>query len=450
MKKIFIGIIFIIIIILVLLGINFFFQIEEYSIQGKITEIDDEQVTLQSEDEKYQFSLVNASYDEELENLLNSQVEISYHQKLEPYPEINMATKLVVIQFDELASLPKEFLDEGIFQEYYVKAYEKLQSLTLEEKIGQMILARLDQENALSAIEQYHLGGFVLFRRDFDGKTKEQVQQMINTLQDKSAIPLLMAVDEEGGTVVRISSNPLLAPSKFLSSQELYRKGGMEAIKEDTRKKAQLLKELGLNINLAPVADVSVDPNDYIYRRSFGQDAVHTADYVRQVVQVYQEEELGCTLKHFPGYGNNKDTHYKMVIDERDFSVFQENDFLPFEQGIAQGAPSILVSHNIVVSMDKEYPASLSKKVHQILRDDLGFTGVIMTDDLAMGAIKEYTANPVLTAVLAGNDLLLVTDYQNAYQEILQGIEQQKIDEEVIDHAVFRILAWKYQLGLLV
>ena len=293
MKKVFMGIIFIIIILL-LIGVSFFFQVEEYSIQGTITDIDDELIILQSDDEKYQFSLVNVSYDEELEQLLNAQVEISYHQKLESYPEINMATKLVVIQLDELSSLPKEYRDDGIFQDYYVSAYETLQTLSLEEKVGQMILARLEEEEAIHGVQQYHLGGFVLFGRDFKDKTKEQVQQMIKTIQEASSLPLFMAVDEEGGTVVRISSNPLLAESRFLSPQNIYRQGGMEAIHQDTKDKAILLKELGLNINLAPVADVSTDPADYIYSRSFGQDATHTADYVEQVVTWYQEEGLAC------------------------------------------------------------------------------------------------------------------------------------------------------------
>ena len=448
MKKVFMGIIFIIIILL-LIGVSSFFQVEEYSIQGTITDIDDELIILQNDDEKYQFSLVNVSYDEELEQLLNAQVEISYHQKLESYPEINMATKLVVIQLDELSSLPKEYRDDGIFQDYYVSAYETLQTLSLEEKVGQMILARLEEEEAIHAVQQYHLGGFVLFGRDFKDKTKEQVQQMIKTIQEASSLPLFMAVDEEGGTVVRISSNPLLAESRFLSPQNIYRQGGMEAIHQDTKDKAILLKELGLNINLAPVADVSTDPADYIYSRSFGQDATYTADYVEQVVTWYQEEGLACTLKHFPGYGNNKDTHQGIAIDERDFSTFLEQDFLPFEAGIEAGVPSILVSHNIVKSMDATYPASLSKEVHRILREDLGFTGVIMTDDLAMNAIQEYTHHPAVEAVLAGNDLIMVTDYATSYQEILQAVQEGIISEDVINHAVFRILAWKYQMNLM-
>lgn len=437
------------IVILLLLGVSLFFHVEEYSIEGVIIALDGEQITLQSEDEKYQFSLVNASYEVKLDQLLQSRVIVSYHKSLKLYPEINMATKLELIALDELASVPQQFRDDGIFQKYYVSAYETLQTLTLEEKVGQMILARLDEEEAMDAICDYHLGGFVLFKVNFDGKTKDQVQQMINSYQDISSIPLFMAVDEEGGTVVRISSNPLLADDRFLSVQEVYRQGGMEAIHQDTIAKATLLNELGLNINLAPVADVSTNPADYIYSRSFGQNADATADYIGQVVRWYQEENMACTLKHFPGYGNNKDTHQGIAIDERAYSNFLEQDFLPFEEGIKNDVPSILVSHNIVKSMDEEYPASLSKEVHRILREDLGFTGVIMTDDLAMNAISEYTHHPAVEAVLAGNDLVMVTDYVTSYQEILKAVQENTISEDMIDQAVFRILAWKYQMNLL-
>ena len=448
MKKI-VTLIILLIVTLLLFGISSLIHIEEYSIEGVIIALDDEQITLQTETEKYQFSLVNASYEVGLDQLLQSRVIVSYHKNLKSYPEINMATKLELIALDELASIPEAFRDEGIFQDDYVLAYETLQTLSLEEKVGQMILARLDEDEAIQAIRQYHLSGFVLFKVNFDGKTKEQVQQMIHSYQEASSLPLFMAVDEEGGTVVRISSNPLLAEDRFLSPQEVYRQGGMEAIHQDTIAKATLLKELGLNINLAPVADVSVDPADYIYRRTFGQEASLTADYVKQVVSWYQEENMACTLKHFPGYGNNKDTHQGIAIDEREYSNFLEQDFLPFEAGIEAGVPSILVSHNIVKSMDSTYPASLSKEVHRILREDLGFTGVIMTDDLAMNAISEYTHHPAVEAVLAGNDLIMVTDYQTSYQEILQAVQEEIIPEEMINHAVFRILAWKYQMNLM-
>ena len=343
----------------------------------------------------------------------------------------------------------KEVVDYGIFNDYYDLALKKVNNMTLEEKIGQMIFARLPQSNVLNVINDYHVGGFILFGVDFKNKTKEQVINEIKSLQDESRIPLLLGVDEEGGSVVRISSNSNLYPNRFLSPQEVYNKGGMDGIINDAIEKSKLLNELGLNVNLAPVADVSTDSSDFMYDRSFGASATDTSEYVRNVVKTYNDNNMGSCLKHFPGYGNNVDTHTGIAIDNRDYNTFLESDFLPFKAGIDEGVPSILVSHNIVNSMDKDYPASLSKKVHEILRNDLGFTGVIMTDDLAMDAITLYTDNPYVEAVKAGNDLLITSDYEKTFDDIMNAINNNEIDIDTINNSVLRVLAWKYRLGLI-
>lgn len=326
---------------------------------------------------------------------------------------------------------------------------EKISTMSLEEKVGQIIFARLPQKNVEIVINNYHVGGFILFGVDFKNKNKEQVISEIKSYQEASTIPLLLGVDEEGGTVIRISSNSNLYPHRFLSPQEIYNKEGIDGIINDTNEKAKLLKELGLNVNLAPVADISSNPNDFIYDRTLGRDAKETSEYIRQVVKTYNDNNIGCTLKHFPGYGNNIDTHTGIAIDKRDYNTFLENDFLPFQAGIEENVPSILVSHNIVNSMDSDKPASLSKKVHDILRNDLKYDGVIMTDDLAMDAITLYSDNPYIEAVLAGNDLLITTDYQKTYEEIIKGVNSGTIDEALINDAVLRVLKWKYQLGLI-
>lgn len=340
-------------------------------------------------------------------------------------------------------------IDYGIFNDYYDLALKKVNSMTLEEKVGQMIFARLPQSNVKSAINNYHVGGFILFGIDFKNKTKEQVINEIKSYQDESKIPLLLGVDEEGGSVVRISSNSNLYSHRFLSPQDIYKNGGIDGIINDTIEKSKLLKELGLNVNLAPVADVSTNSNDFIYDRSFGEPATETCEYIRNVVKTYNDNNMGSCLKHFPGYGNNVDTHTGIAIDNRDYNTFLESDFLPFKAGIDEGVPSILVSHNIVNSMDSDSPASLSKRVHEILRNDLGFTGVIMTDDLAMDAITLYVDNPYVEAVKALNDLLITSDYEKTYESILEGVNNSTIDEELIDSAVTRVLAWKYKLGLI-
>ncbi len=347
--------------------------------------------------------------------------------------------------------MPEDWNDGEIFSTAYKKAYQKLSSMSLEEKVGQMILARCPDEEAETSARDYHLGGYVLFERDFKDKTAEEVSSAIRSYQDAAAIPLIMAVDEEGGTIVRISSNPQLADKKFRSPQKIYSEGGLDAIRADTVKKAQLLKELGLNLNLAPVADVSEDPSDYIYARTLGRPPEETGGFVAAVVETMQDQGLSSTLKHFPGYGNNRDTHTGIAIDERSLGSFRKNDFIPFEAGINAGAECVLVSHNIVLNMEKDVPASLSANVHRILREELMFTGVILTDDLSMDAIKEYTdgADPSVQAVLAGNDMLLTTDFAQSFDAVLTAVDAGKIPLETVDRAVMRILAWKYAKGII-
>ena len=337
---------------------------------------------------------------------------------------------------------------KGVFSKYYDYAYKELKELSIDEKIGQMLLVRMDDNVADSIINDYHIAGFILFSRDFKNKTKDNIKNEIESYQRKSKIPLIFTVDEEGGSVVRISSNPNLRDKPFKSPQDIYNESGMEGIISDTKEKSRLLHSLGINVNLAPLADVSTNPNDFIYDRSFGKDANETSNYVKNVVKTYNEFGLGSCLKHFPGYGNNVDTHTGVSIDSRDYSVFENNDFLPFKEGIDANVPSILVSHNIVESMDS-VPASLSLKVHNILRNELKFTGVIMTDDLAMDAISKYVDNPNVEAVKAGNNLLITTDYKTSFNDIKEAYNNNEISEDEINEAVVKVLAWKYSLGLL-
>lgn len=344
-------------------------------------------------------------------------------------------------------NIPSDYNDNGIFEEYYEKAYKKLKSMKVEEKVGQMLLVRMSSE-ATSMINDYNVAGFVMFANDFKDKTKEDIKREINQYQKLSKIPLLFAVDEEGGSVVRISKYKNFREYPFSSPQDIYKQNGMNGIIEDTKEKSILLNSLGININLAPVSDVAENNDDFIYDRSFGVDASLTAEYVKNVVKTYNENNMGSCLKHFPGYGNNVDTHTGIAIDKREYSNFENNDFIPFIEGIKEGVPSILVSHNIVESMDS-VPASLSLNVHNILREKLKFTGVIMTDDLDMDAIKKYVSNPNVEAVKSGNNLLLTTDYKTSYNDIINAYNNKEISLEMIDKAVFKVLAWKYSMGVL-
>ena len=328
---------------------------------------------------------------------------------------------------------------------------ELVSAMSVEEKVGQMFFVRCPETGGAEAAAQYKVGGYILFGRDFKDKTAQQVRDDIASYQAAAGIPLLIGADEEGGTVVRASSNPNLFPAREPSPQALYAQGGMEAILQDARQKSVTLLDLGVNVNFAPVADVSTDPADFIYDRSLGQDAQTTADYVAQVVEVMGQEQIGSVLKHFPGYGNNVDTHTGIAVDPRPYESFETSDFLPFQAGIQAGADAVLVSHNVVECMDPDLPASLSPAVHQVLREELGFEGVILTDDLAMDAVEAYAqdGSAAVLAVLAGNDMVLTTDFETQIPQVVAAVQDGTISQEQIDQSVTRVLAWKYELGLL-
>lgn len=326
-----------------------------------------------------------------------------------------------------------------------------LSSMSVEEKVGQMFYVRCPDEKAVETVSEYHLGGYILFGRDFDGKQKDEVIADIRSYQDNSEIPLLIGVDEEGGTVVRVSSNPNLRSEPFLSPSDTFYNGGWDAIEKDAEEKADLLLSLGINVNMAPDCDITSDPEAFMYYRSFSEFTDNECTFVEKYVTVTKQKQLGTVLKHFPGYGNNEDTHTGIAYDTREYSEFEEKDFKPFITGIENGADCVLVAHNIVTCMDKDYPASLSKNVHNILRNELNFDGVIMTDDLSMDAIRNYTGDDTAAVFAAkcGNDILCCTDVKTQYPAVLNAVNNGEIPMEKIDESVRRILIWKHNLGLI-
>ncbi|WP_398592049.1 glycoside hydrolase family 3 protein [Streptococcus suis] len=322
-----------------------------------------------------------------------------------------------------------------------------LQQMTLEEKVGQMIFARMPSAGQAEALETYHFGGYILFASDFEGKTLEQVKEEIASYQSLSKVPLLMASDEEGGMVTRISQ---LLETPFPSPLALYQAGGIEAILSDAKQKTSLLKEEGIYAGFFPVADLSTNPSSFIYDRTIGQDAKTTADYIGQLVTLLKEERFASTLKHFPGYGDNADSHTDLVYDNRSLEELRTNDFLPFKAGIEAGADSIMVSHNIVPAIDN-VPSSISPEINKILRNELGFEGVIMTDDFDMQGLVQFVDQDTgaLQTIQAGTDMILSSSYASQIPYIIEQVRAGTITEERIDQSVKRILGMKYDLGLI-
>ena len=339
-------------------------------------------------------------------------------------------------------------ISKELFEDYYKKAEEYMKDMKLEEKLGQMIFPRFNYKNRTDDIKNKKPGGFVLFAYDFDYNAtfiQDYIKEIQNLSDSNVGLPLGLAVDEEGGTVVRVSKYHRY--EKFPSPQQIYNESGNDGIAKIDAEKRVLLRKFFLNVNLAPVADISSNSSDYIYDRTIGRNAELSSEYIEKDVEGYVKDNFTCCAKHFPGYGNNIDTHGDIAIDERSYEQFQNEDFLTFEAAIRQQIPMILVSHNIVKCKDDKHPASLSKAWHDVLRNELGFSGLILTDDLSMGAIKKYTDNvsEAVLAVNAGNDILLTSDYYMHYDALIEAVHSGVIKEEVIDTACKRIIAWKFK-----
>lgn len=324
---------------------------------------------------------------------------------------------------------------------------DRLVRMTLEEKVGQLFWARVPSNHQIEDLQSYHFGGYLLFGRDFQGQTLEDIKALTSRYQATSKIPLLIGSDEEGGTVTRISS---ILDTPFQAPMTLYHQGGLEAVLSDTRQKAEVLKSVGINAGLFPVADLARDQSAFIYDRTIGQDAQTTASYVGQVVTELQKNKVGSTLKHFPGYGDNGDSHTAIIQDNRSLDELRQADFLPFQAGIDAGADSVLVSHNILTKIDT-VPSSISPKINEILRKELNFKGVIMTDDLDMAGLADFVNQDeaAFQVILAGNDLILGSSYQTQIPYLLKKVSSGELTEDRIDESVRRILSWKYDLGLL-
>ena len=324
---------------------------------------------------------------------------------------------------------------------------DRLAAMTLGEKVGQLFWARVPSNHQIEDLQSYHLSGYILFGRDFEGRSLEDIKALTKGYQATAKIPLLIGSDEEGGTVTRISS---ILETPFKSPMALYHQGGMEAVLSDTKQKAELLKSVGINAGLFPVADFAREQSSFIYDRTIGQDARTTASYVQQVVEELKKSKVGSTLKHFPGYGDNGDSHTAIIQDNRSLDDLRQADFLPFQAGIDAGAGSVLVSHNILSKIDT-VPSSISPKITDLLRKELHFKGVIMTDDLDMAGLANFVSQEeaAFQVIVAGNDLILGSSYQTQIPYLLKKISSGELTEERIDESVRRILTWKYDLGLL-
>ena len=324
-----------------------------------------------------------------------------------------------------------------------------LQKMSITEKIGQMTMIGIygydTSEDSLWMLHQYHCGGVILFDRNME--TKSQVVQLIKNLQSQAeeTVPLFIAIDEEGGQVARMKHEIKPAPSQ----EEIGNSGEVEAAKTWAVKISQELKSLGINVNFAPVADVG-SPDT----RSFSHDAGTTASFVDSAARGYEDEKLIYCLKHFPGIGKRiTDPHQEISSIDVSRETLENEDLLPFKTVIDNHSSDkfmVMVSHLKYPALDENNSATLSYEVMtNLLRNTLGYDGIIITDDLEMGAVANHnTFSEVgVKAVKAGADIVLVChDYsheQEVYLGILEAVQNGEISEERINESVRRILKSK-------
>lgn len=337
---------------------------------------------------------------------------------------------------------------------------ETLAGMTLHEKVCQMMFVtpeELTGEDGVAvagdatrqALENYPVGGIVYFAKNLE--SQDQVKEMIDNSQKYSSIGLFVATDEEGGVVNRLMDT---VGTTYIGSMYYYKDDGDETAYENAYTIANDMSALGFNLDFAPVADVWSNPdNTVIGERAYSDDYAQAAELVGNAVKGFNDGGVMCTLKHFPGHGDTaEDSHYSSAYVHRTKEEIMADEMQPFRSGIEAGAEFVMVGHLIVPDID-EVPATLSYKIATgILRDELKFEGVAITDSFEMESIADnYSVDDaVVMSVKAGMDMILQPkDMASAVNSIEQAVADGELSEDRIDESVRRILTLKESRGLL-
>jgi beta-N-acetylhexosaminidase len=335
---------------------------------------------------------------------------------------------------------------------------EQINSMTIEEKVGQMVIVGVDgytvDNNATAMIEKHHVGGFILFGRNV--QNAEQLLTLINSLKianSKNNVPLFISVDEEGGRVSRMPDELVKLPSNKtigqINSENLSYKIGSLLAEE--------IKAFGFNMNFAPVLDVNSNPqNPVIGDRSFGSDEKVVSRLGVQTMVGLQANYVIPVVKHFPGHGDTSvDSHIGLPFIGHDMNRLASLELVPFKKAIDNQADAVMIAHILLSKIDAKNPASLSKTIiTYILREQLGFKGVVITDDMTMGAIVENynIGEAAILSVNAGSDIILVCHgYDNAagvIDALIKAVEEGVIKMERINESVYRVLELKNKYKL--
>jgi beta-N-acetylhexosaminidase len=334
---------------------------------------------------------------------------------------------------------------------------EVISSLSLEEKIGQMIVAGIDgtaiDSNAKELISQFHVGGIIFYDYNFANPT--QTIQLVNQLkaENNSNLPLFLSTDQEGERVTRLPGGLV----KFPSNKQIGKVNNPDFSYEVGTLLGHELKEFGLNLNFAPVLDINSNPhNPVIGDRAFGNNSEIVSTLGIQTMKGIQSQNVIPTIKHFPGHGDTAvDSHLELPIVNKSLKELKELELIPFERAIDQGADVVMVAHILLPELDKSKPASMSKAIMtDVLRKQLGFNGVIITDDMTMGAITNNfdIGKAAVESVKSGSDIILVGhDYHNVVKvasSLQAAVQSGEISQQRLHDSLERILSLKQKYNI--
>ena len=345
--------------------------------------------------------------------------------------------------------------DNGIFSAGYEKASALVESMSTEERVGQLILGICSDSSTINTeLSKYSLSGMLFESGNFYDMTPEQITASLHSATAETKIKPFLAAQEEGGSYTTVSDLEGFDDYDFNSPRVEFAMGGLQGLEKAEDSKTLMLRSAGFNLNLAPVIDMPDSEDQIMYSRSVSDDTETVTAYAEYTAKFNQAKGVSVALKHFPGYGtipDSADTGEGAVVDDRAADTIRSKDYAPFKKGVEAGARFVMVSNVVVKNIDAAHTAALSPAIHSELRGTVGFSGVIMTDQLDSADYSAYAdgKKPAVQAVIAGNDLILVRDYAAAYSDILSAVNDGTITETQLKDACTRVIACKYAAGII-
>ena len=342
----------------------------------------------------------------------------------------------------------EEKKDTPVVEAIEDKVNKQMSEMTLDEKIAQMLviyyLSPIADDDLLNVIKTYSPGGFIMMLDNYS--TFDDTKKFIDILKQNSKIPMIISTDEEGGLVQRLKTLTDVEVTDIPPMYDVGKTGDLSKAKEVAKVLAEELRTLGINVTYAPDTDIWTNPdNTVIGDRAFGTDATTVSNMAIAFNQSLEENGIMGCFKHFPGHGDTlADSHYSLPVVNKTYEDIKSLELIPFQKAIENGAKMIMVGHIALPNITgDDTPASLSKKIiTDILKTDMNYKGLVITDALNMGALTEnYTDEEIVTkAVNAGADLLLMP---NGTAKTIEYIKN-NISEDRINESVKKILMYKY------